>query len=512
MAADGNMGTTPDDSGDDEIRLDELFHGEPIEIDGMIVDLAPVGSGESSAFSDGFDESKHPRAADGKFGKGSGGKSGGGKAESTDDPQSKAESLASRITEVPRAIVDKAASIVKRQYSKLEAKYGPTGAKLVIGGMIALSPVPIPGTSLLPIALAEAVKRGRMLLAGGRAEFAGRELSGEALDRAIAEALAEFYAGMGEHPPAPLATSSFAERPSRESSPPDDLLSDVITNGIDAMVSATESALRRLLPNRKIIAVDRLFSSSERDEFQAAMEGLVAAADLLGRATVRHAADIELANDSVATFADSALITPDSLRGYMAIQDAAIAVLPPRAALDYFRSLVPTLNVADPSVWAADVRRRAFSMVVATEETLLSKVQQVVHDKVLKGENVGGATADIQELMDAAGVSHRNPQYAEMVWRTNAIDALNTGKEDEFRSDPEIMDAFPVWQYTGVDDSRAGDDHRPHFGKYYPNAAQFGDVRGARKFNCRCGWRPLSSREWKRLQARGAVVETSWGD
>ena len=45
------------------------------------------------------------------------------------------------------------------EYEKLAAKYGPAGAKAVLAAAVLLTPVPLPGTTLLPIALAEGVRR-----------------------------------------------------------------------------------------------------------------------------------------------------------------------------------------------------------------------------------------------------------------------------------------------------------------------------------------------------------------
>lgn len=71
----------------------------------------------------------------------------------------KAESLLSRIADVPGDVVEGVSNFVGKTYDRLEKRYGGVGAKLVMGGMIALAPVPVPGTSLIPIALAEGVRR-----------------------------------------------------------------------------------------------------------------------------------------------------------------------------------------------------------------------------------------------------------------------------------------------------------------------------------------------------------------
>lgn len=83
-------------------------------------------------------------------------------AEPTEHPaDAKAKTLAARIKEVPSAVVRRATEWVHLKYRKLADRYGETGAKAILGAMVLLAPTPIPGSSLLPVALAEAILRIR---------------------------------------------------------------------------------------------------------------------------------------------------------------------------------------------------------------------------------------------------------------------------------------------------------------------------------------------------------------
>ncbi len=93
-----------------------------------------------------------------------------------------------------------------------------------------------------------------------------------------------------------------------------------------------------------------------------------------------------------------------------------------------------------------------------------------------------------------------------MIFRTNAMDALTKGMDDERQAD-DMAEHFPVWRYLGIEDGRQGADHQPHFNRYYPNSASFAEVRGKRPFNCRCVPQAIGKREWSRRQAQGARVE-----
>ena len=177
-----------------------------------------------------------------------------------------------------------------------------------------------------------------------------------------------------------------------------------------------------------------------------------------------------------------------------------VPAVEPAAAVDYFRRLVPTL-ADDPGRYGLALGRHAFTLAVATEQTVLQKVK----DAILAGLRTGtDATADAQDVLDAAGVSPRNPQTAEMIWRTNAMDALNNGAQAEIAS-PEMQEAFPVIRYDGILDSRTGDDHRPHIGRYYPATRAFADIRGPRVYNCRCSFTPIHRSEAADLIRAGKV-------
>ena len=203
--------------------------------------------------------------------------------------------------------------------------------------------------------------------------------------------------------------------------------------------------------------------------------------------------------------------------------ETSLQPLAPRQAVAYFRRLVPQLNV-DPELFGLAHERDAFTLVHATEQQLLEKIQDVIADVLRTGQAVSDAPRDIDRILADAGVHPRNPQYGEMVLRTNMMDALNTGTVKELQ-DPEVAADFPVWRYMGIDDGRQGHDHEPHFGKFFPSAVSFNAVRDSlvvrhgevvpsggkgRPFNCRCSPQPIHKTRWAELQREGAKVEAGW--
>ena len=188
---------------------------------------------------------------------------------------------------------------------------------------------------------------------------------------------------------------------------------------------------------------------------------------------------------------------------------ATIPLLPPEKALDYFSKLVPTLGV-DPEVYGPLMKRRAFTLAVATDKVILENVQSIIRDSMANGN--AEVIADVQEVLDKAGVSPKNPQYAELVVRTNTMDAYNQGHEEE-RLDPDVLEYFPVARWDAIRDERTRHSHAERSGKYYPGNVSFQEVRGSEAedvINCRCVFTGIFRDEWERLKKAGAKLETSW--
>lgn len=243
-----------------------------------------------------------------------------------------------------------------------------------------------------------------------------------------------------------------------------------------------------------------LLNPTDVERLADALAAVNSTADLLGRSRVREMADRATTHGSLATFADHSLSTfADGFPGILAT---------PNDALAYFAGLFPTLSV-DPQRWEGEQRRRAFTLAESANRALTRRVQELIADATGRNIGVADATARIRDALSGAGVTPRNPQYAEMVFRTNAMDSFQTGMWEEGTAE-DVTDLFPVWQYLGIDDERAGADHRPKFDRYYPRLATFAAVRGNRPYNCRCSMRWVDQWEWADTEAAGGRAETRW--
>lgn len=272
------------------------------------------------------------------------------------------------------------------------------------------------------------------------------------------------------------------------------LLKQAKDDGIAVMRSTVTDALRRysgygpLLTNSDEIAIAR------------SIAGVNSMADLLARARVHEMADqVNARKGGLHRFADAP-------RFAFAEQSELPINVTPSKALSYFSSLIPKLGI-DPERFPGEQRRKAFTVARSSNVALTSRIQNVLQGGLAGNRPGADVAADVDTLLDELGCSSSNPQYSDMVYRTNAMDIYNTASHEEGLH-PDIADTFPCWEYMGIEDGREGDDHRPHFGKYYPPSKTFADARGPRPWNCRCCLRWVDKYEWEELQSSGKKMET----
>ena len=270
-----------------------------------------------------------------------------------------------------------------------------------------------------------------------------------------------------------------------------DLLTQAKHTAIAQIHDLIKPAVERLLSSKQPTKATRLLNATERIQLQNLLASISGTANLLGRAAIRRRAE-QAQQFSGKQFSDAGTDFTCFASG--------IPLLVPEKALAWFKALVPSL--ATPARWVAGQVRKAFTMAAATEEGMLRQVKAALERNIEAGID---ATPAIQDILDEAGVTPANPQYAEMIARTNMMQAYTQGHTEEL-ADPEMQAIFPVWRYDGIADGRQGPDHAPHFGKYYKTSTPFDTVRGPRVFNCRCVGTPVTADEWRALQRQGAQV------
>jgi hypothetical protein len=239
-----------------------------------------------------------------------------------------------------------------------------------------------------------------------------------------------------------------------------------------------------------------MFTPAQHSQLVDALAKTIATGDLLGRTRIREKLAKADGAKGLHRFAET------DERPFAYLPGESIPLLTPDEAVRYFSSLVPSLGV-DVLRYGPAMQRAAFTLARATETTILSRVQEIILRAVQTGEDWKTTPAAIDSILTEAGIHPTNPQYSSMVFRTNVMDAFNVGQHLEVIDNPDVAAMFPAWQYLGIRDGREGEDHRPHFGLYYPTSISFHQVRGPRVFNCRCSPRYVDRYEWADLYSRG---------
>ncbi len=319
------------------------------------------------------------------------------------------------------------------------------------------------------------------------------------LDRPFDEEVGPFTAKpkslekLDDDEPAPVASSLAPAGADGEKAL--ELARKVVANGVDVLTEIGRAAVKRLIKNPQARSA---FTQPERERLAAALATANATGELLGRARVQRRLEQAQSPNKPQKFSEAAT-------DFTCFQEP-IESMTPADALDYFSWLVPSLNL-DPLRFGQSHERDAFTLAEATDRVVLRKVRDAIRSVLQSGQASRGPEA-VQSVLDAAGISPANPQYAEMVFRTNSLDAYNTGATKEMQK-PHMMAEFPVWQYSGIADGRQGADHAPHFDRYYPASRAFAEVRGPRVFNCVLPGNNVSGRIVAGLKARysGEAIE-----
>lgn len=177
---------------------------------------------------------------------------------------------------------------------------------------------------------------------------------------------------------------------------------------------------------------------------------------------------------------------------------------PLREAVNWFRSRAPV----DRMTWdrlSAAAQRRAFTVAQQANTQIIGKVKNALQSFIRRGKQLKTWKAFAEQHLEAAGFTPANPSHVETIFRTNVMNAHNSGRLAR-QTQPAVLRLRPFWQVRTVDDSRRRQTHGDADGKVlrktdpwwttaYP---PFG-------FNCRCRVVSLSQKD---VDARGLRVST----
>lgn len=233
-----------------------------------------------------------------------------------------------------------------------------------------------------------------------------------------------------------------------------------------------------------LITKTRLFTPEQEESLHATLSATIATGDLLARSVIARRADQARRRHRVTLYSEIPFksYVPDDLK-----------LFSPKRALEYFTKLVPSLTL--PADWEQEIERSAFTAVAATSQDVLERIRDIIIGGLTRGEMDGPQT--IRSVLEKAGMMPNNPQYGELIFRTNIMDAHSVGHDREMQ-DPEMRELFPAWLYSATIDEGSRPWHARKNDRMYEQRVPFVLVRGitARNVvNCRC--MPIDLDKWE---------------
>lgn len=181
--------------------------------------------------------------------------------------------------------------------------------------------------------------------------------------------------------------------------------------------------------------------------------------------------------------------------------------MPYKDAIAHFKAKAPvTKDVFEKLRIAA--KRRSFTVAGNANDTMVQTFQRELVRHLADGKQLRDFRDAVEQRAELAGWTPANPSHVETIYRTNTLDAYNSGRIKEM-SQPAVLKGRPYWQWRAVADSRSRQAHRDAHLKVLPASDPFWTKASAPAgFNCRCRLVSLSEAA---VKARGLEVTNGAG-
>lgn len=191
--------------------------------------------------------------------------------------------------------------------------------------------------------------------------------------------------------------------------------------------------------------------------------------------------------------------------------DPDFVARPLQEAIKWFRERA----VVTRSVWdrlEAAAKRRAFTVAGMANNLMLQKAKDALEAEVRTGGQLRNFFAAIKERFESAGFTPANPSHVETIYRTNVLNAYNSGRHAQ-ATQPSTLRMRPYWQIRTVNDGppRQRPTHQAvHLWVLSATDSFWQTAYPPFGFNCRCRVVTLSEVEVKardlRVRSGGEVM------
>ncbi len=166
----------------------------------------------------------------------------------------------------------------------------------------------------------------------------------------------------------------------------------------------------------------------------------------------------------------------------------------PEAAVDWFRDLV-ALTEEELDGLARDARAKSVTISGAVTREQVEAVQGKILEFIEQGRTLAEFQGEFAALWEALGLDPKKPSEVENLFRSEVMRAYGAGRTVALR-DPDVKDAFPMWQYMAVMDDRVRPEHAALNGVVLPADDPFWNSHTPPwDYQCRCDVVPVSKRE-----------------
>jgi phage gp29-like protein len=150
----------------------------------------------------------------------------------------------------------------------------------------------------------------------------------------------------------------------------------------------------------------------------------------------------------------------------------------------------------------ASAKRRAFTIAGMTNELMLQEAKSVLEQVIRSGGKLTDFRKTVSEKFESAGFTPKNPSHVETIYRTNVLNAYNSGRYAQ-ATQPAVLRLRPYWQIRTVNDGppRQRATHQAvHLWVIRADDSIWKTIYPPFGFNCRCRVVSLSEVEFKQRQ------------
>lgn len=173
-------------------------------------------------------------------------------------------------------------------------------------------------------------------------------------------------------------------------------------------------------------------------------------------------------------------------------------------AVKFFEGKMP-LKLDDFIRIRDEYKTLAFTVSGYSQVKVIEKFQEELTKAIASGETMKTFKDRMNDFLERKGYDRLTPFEADNIFRTNIQTAYNVGHYRQM-TDPDVLEARPIWIYDAVNDSRTRPTHLGMDGRAFPADHPIWDTwYPPNGFRCRCIVRSLSRSQAAR---KGITVET----